>query len=172
VDEFYDFLGSLGSAIGTTAANYVLSGSTLGTVIRLGQNAGMSGRGILSAYRQAGGKTSNSTFWQINRAVKIGSNPVSAETMADWYNGRGALPIPGGKSGSFRVQMRGFYQTVDEEGNIEQGYQQFTLHQSELDLTGALADATSIWSDNSDTESFPGQLLALEVTGVYQYTGQ
>lgn len=169
---FEDLIDVLGSAAGTDAESYATSKATLGTVIRAGVDEGMSGRSILSAYRSIGGKIANDTFWGLRGEI-AGASVKFADTaaiMAGDYSG--IQTISGGRAGSYRVQMRAYYSRTDEDGNIEKGYQQFTLHQKDLDINAALDDATAIWGDNSDTQSFPGTLLGLETTGVYQYTGQ
>lgn len=166
-----DLLGVLSDAAGTGAEGYATSRAMLGTVIRAGVDDGMSGRQILSAYREAGGKIANQTFWGLRGEISGAANRFE-DVAAIMSGDQSAIQsIAGGRAGSYRVQMRAYYTRTGDDGEVERGYQQFTLHQRELDIDAALQDATSIWSDNSDTQSFPGELLGLEVTGVYQYTG-
>jgi hypothetical protein len=156
----------------TAASRFIYSKPMLGTIIRQGMQDGMSGRAILSQYRVAGGKISNQTFWSLNQQVRSNLNRFAAGFTPGQGGDTPIEQISGGKAGSYRVEFRAYYTRTEEDGSIEKGYQQFTLHQRELDLNAAAADATSIWSDNSDTQSFPGTLLGLEITGVYQYTGR
>jgi hypothetical protein len=168
---FLDILSNVADAAGSSAESYIASRPILGTIIRAGTAEGLSGSQILAAYRINGGRIANQTFWGLRGEILGAANRF--ENVAALLSGdRDAVQdIGGGKQGSYRVEMRAYYQREDEDGTIERGYQQFTLHQRDLDVGQALQDATSIWGDNSDTQSFPGSLLGLEVTGVYQYTG-
>jgi hypothetical protein len=164
-------LQSLAEQIGGAASEYVLSQGMLGTIIRAGINDGLSGRTILQQYRLAGGATADRTFWRLKG--QIDSSATRFDNALGLLRGSrdSVQQIEGGKAGSYRIQMRGYYTREGEDGSIESGYQSFTIHQRELDVPSALDDAMSIWGDNSDTQSFPGSLDGLEVTGLYQYTG-
>lgn len=156
---------------GTAAESYISSKPILGTLIRAGNNEGLSGNQILSRFRLSGGKIANQTFWGLRGQILSQANKFSDLGGLLGGDDSAIQQIGGGRAGSYRVQFRAYYQRTDELGNIENGYQQFTIHQRLLDVPGAMQDATDIWGDNSDTQSFPGQLLGLETTGIYQYTG-
>lgn len=164
-------LRTLAEQVGTAASEYVLSQGMLGTIIRAGINDGLSGRTILSQYRLAGGSTADRTFWRLKGQIDSAASRFDNALGLLAGNRETIQPIEGGKAGSYRVQMRGYYTREGEDGTIESGYQSFTIHQRDLDVPGAINDAQGIWGDNSDTQSFPGSLDGLEVTGLYQYEG-
>jgi hypothetical protein len=154
------------------AGRYLGSRSMLGTIIRVGLEGNMTATDILKAYRLNGGTVANSTFWGLKGQIQSAENKFASAANLLAGQSPAVQQIGGGKAGSYRVQMRAYYQKMGDNGEMERGYQQFTLHQRELDVERALEDAGNIWSDNTDTDSLPGQLLGLELTGIYQYTGQ
>jgi hypothetical protein len=169
---FDELLGVVSDAIETSAGGYVRSNAFAGTVIRQGIAEGMSGSQILSAYRSAGGTIANQTFWALRGEIAASASAAGDTAGLIAGDPSAVVQIGGGRAGSYKVQLRAYSQTIDEHGEVVRKYQQFSLGQRDLDPTRALSDFTDIWNQNiSDTE-YGGQLLGMEVTGLYEYTGR
>jgi hypothetical protein len=172
VPIWQDLLGEVTDAIDTPAAGYVNSNAFAGTVIRQGLADGLSGSAILEQYRAAGGTIANGTFWALRGEIAATANAELDPAALMRGDDSVIVKIGGGRAGSYKVQLRAYSQTVDEDGELIQKYQQFSMGQRDLDVAQAMSDFVDIFNQNIADTAYGGQLLGLEVTGIYQYTGK
>lgn len=169
--EFARLLGLIGQEVGSSAGQYLLSRGILGAVIRAGTEEGLSGRSILSLYRQAGGSTTDQIFWQLRRQVTSTENPFKGGIGA----GQGALEsvqgVPGGREGTYRLDYT-VYETLEAADGtvINVAVPRTVLQQGTLDVPGAMEEMANR-SKKYVSELGKTTVVGYELTGIYRYEG-
>lgn len=166
-----DLLSSITENVGTGAGNYLTSQSGLSALIRYGSDLGLSGRGVLSAYREAGGTVTNSTFWQLRSRVLAYGQPV--ENAAGLLRGDESLidNIPGGRAGRYQIDFR-VYVTRPGGGRLPTASTEiFSMMQRDLDVDSALSAMQDIASQMTDKGGEYGNWTSFEIVSIGRYTG-
>jgi len=151
-------------------ASYYQSTSGLTQLIRAGTLQGMSGRGILAAYRGAGGSISDTFYWALRRAVVQQLDPLKG-----FLNPLGDLSsivqhLPGGQQDRYQLNFRTYVQHSGPGGTTFYTNKMYSVIQDELDGEGgieAMRSASDV-HDNPEDDSL-GRILGYELESVYQY---
>jgi hypothetical protein len=168
---FSDLLADLTGAEGSAAGNYLASQAGLGAVIRYGNEAGLSGRAILDAFRSAGGTVANSTYWQLRSQVLSYGEQVT--DAAGLLRGDDSLitEIPGGRAGLYQIDFRVYVQRSTGGPLPERSTTTFSMVQRDLDVDAALEAMDQISADISNPETESGKWLSYEILSIGRYTG-
>ena len=161
----------LGDAAAGAAAGYVRSLNPLGSLIRVGSLAGLSGRQVLSDYRAIGGTITNATYWNLRKSVMQG--PIAGGNMTSLLAGdRSAIQeLTGGRAGVYRYDFTVHVMRVGPSGDREFTTQSFTILQKDFDPAAAMQTMGQLMGSHTDAESDYGKWLGFELQGVGQYTG-
>ena len=171
-ETFGGILSMLTDALGGSAEKYVMSRPILGTLIRLGTDDGLSGRSILDAYRTAGGKTADSTFWNLRRQVLNETNDLVTPAALASGSPDAVTEIAGGRAGTYRIDFN-VYAEMESAGGlpVNMTLPRTVLQSGELDVNAALDEMEQRGSSYPQGEGGTPTYLGFEVTGIYRYTG-
>lgn len=170
-EVFTDLLQSYFAAQGTVAGDYLSSSAGLGQLIRAAQDAGVSGRETLAAYRAVGGEVTDANFWQLRNAILTTTGEPSGLSFSSLLSGEGVTAMPGGRAGLYQVNFRVFASHDVDTGLPSYSVQNYAVTQRDFDITRAIGRMSDLM-DFLDDDTHPyGRWLGFEVTSVYRYAG-
>src|SRR5208282_5310244 len=148
VTAFTDWLAELGTNAG--AASFLQSPAIRGSIVRQGLGFGMSGESILRGLRTAGIGMRTQNFYRLlgemaaSPLSQIAPSPFAALGLASPTS---IITLEGGTAGRFMVNVRMYYQHIDENGDVERGFTTTSVLQTgAADLDAALRDALALWT--------------------------
>lgn len=157
------------------AAQYITSRSVTASLIGAALDEGISPTALLRGLRSAGLGIRTQNYYRLVGQVR--TEGARLGNVASVLMGGAVAPgtitqLEGGQAGKYMVNVRSYYQYTDEAGDLIQEFRTTSVLQRTLDLTQALRDTTSLIAQNSGTgTSLIGQVIGLEVSGVYQWQG-
>lgn len=174
LNDFLDFLDGLGSS-DSAATDYLSSPVGRGAVVRAGIEQGLSGAQILDAMSGAGFGMRRQDFYglygELSAMGQQGASIASA-VASGAFDESMVADLEGGRPGTYMVNVRSVYQKRDDLGNWERGEHVTSILQRDgLDIAAALDDANELLSNIWPGDTELGQILGLEVSGVYQWQG-
>jgi len=175
IGAFADWLGSFAEA-SEGVASYLGGVGARSTIIRAGLEAGESATSILNGMRSIGLGMRTQNYYQLVHQIREGA---SAEAGWTW-GGPGTTITPGdvnqlagGSAGKYMVNVRSYYTSVDENGDLENGYTTTSVLQDDLDLDQAVADAQQIQGNKYTGEGGgTGQITGWDISSVNQWQGK
>ncbi len=170
-DIFDQLAGALEGAEGTAGFGYLNSYAGLGTMIRAGSEAGLSGRQVLASYRDAGGTVTDSNYWQLRNAVLSADAPPYGADYASLLSGEEYTEMPGGREGLNQINFRVFVQHDPASGLPEHSVTNFSMTQRDIDIPDAAAAMSNLMDTLDDPGDPYGRWIGFEITGIVRYTG-
>jgi hypothetical protein len=175
VAEFMDFLSGFSTANeGVTA--YLGSAAPRAAMIKTGLGLGLGRTTILASMRAAGFGMRTQNFYQLTNQL---IEDTSAGSSWQW-GGPGTTidpsdvrQIEGGRAGQYMVNVRSYYTTVDEDGEIESGYTVSSVLQDEVDMDQAVADAQQLQGGRyTGSVAGQGMITGWDISSVVQWQGK
>lgn len=178
-EAFVNFLSGVGegaaSAVGTGVTSYLRSVIPRTSIIRAGRALGLSPNRILREMRQVGLGMRTQNFYQLIHQLDEGDGAPGGFS----WGGPGSSIDPalinqleGGQAGKFMVNVRSYYTSVDENGDLESGYRTTAILQDALDLDDAIQSAQQIMAQAyPESGGLPGTITGWDISSVNQWRG-
>jgi hypothetical protein len=174
VAGFIDFLSGV-TAGGDGAIGYAGGPVGRAAIIRSGIDMGLSSTSILGAMRGAGLGMRTQNFYQLVQEL---SGPSTGAGFV--WGGPGSFIDPsdivsleGGQGGKYMVNVKSYYTSVSEDGELESGYRVTSILQDELDVDQAVLDAQSILGGKyPGADGGSSTITGYDVSSVVQWQGK
>lgn len=163
-----------GGGVGA-AANYLVSRSVTASLINAALGEGVSPTALLRMMRTAGLGMRTQNFYRLVGQVR--TEGARLQNIANVLIGGSVTPnmvtmLSGGKAGQYMVNVKSFFNYIDENGDLVQETRVTSILQSEVDPLGAIRDTSGLLSQMTEqTYEFMGPVTGMAISGIYQWTG-
>lgn len=173
-DTFLSAVTGAAASVGG-ATDYLGSQVARSTLIRIGLGQGLSPTSILGTMRSNGLGMRTQNFYRLVDQLRDSGAETTALNLA---TGTSTIDpslvnlLDGGTAGKYMVNVRRYYTSTDEDGDVENGFINIQVLQDELDIDDAIAHASQIVAQSQYPGSpMSGTTLSYEIGSVNQWQG-